>query len=338
MVNIAVIGCGYWGPNLIRIFYQLGTCQLRVICDLDEARLHSMAEMYPYVQATRNYKEIVDRSEVDAVVIATPIHTHYHLSKEFLKAGKHVLVEKPLTRTSREANELIALAHEQKRILMVGHTFEYSPPIAKIKELISSGEIGNLAHIEARRHNLGRLQTDYNVIWDLAPHDISILLDTTGRNINEVRAITHKAYLVNNTDSIAQVDLMLENNISAHLSMSWLYPIKMRDMTFIGSKKMIYYDDTNAVEKIKIHDKSVDNKFDIGEVTISNTIYREGDVHIPYLPSIEPLRLECSDFIESIKNNKRPKTDGAIGLKVVKVLEAIEKSASTGGDWVPVEK
>lgn len=337
MVNVAIIGCGYWGPNLIRVFHQLGSCKLKALCDLDQTKLNRMAEMYPGVHTTRDYKEILGQADVDAVVIATPIHTHYPLSKEFLKAGKHVLVEKPLTKTSDEAKELIDIAKKNNKVLMVGHTFEYSPPIAKIKELITSGEIGSLSHIEARRHNLGRLQTDYNVIWDLAPHDISILLHTTGQKINEVRAITHKAYLVKDHDSIAQVDLLLDNNISAHLSLSWLYPIKMRDMTFIGNKKMIYYDDANPIEKIRVHDKGISSKFDFNEVAISSTIYREGDIHIPYIPTIEPLRLECSDFVESIMANKHPRTDGENGLRVIKVLEAIEKSANSGGHWVKVE-
>lgn len=338
MINIAIIGCGYWGPNLIRVLHQLGGCQVKTICDLDSTKLDGMRRMYPSAHTSMNYREIVSDTEVDAVVIATPIHTHFSLSREFLMAGKHVLVEKPITRTSDEAQELISLAQKMCRVLMVGHTFEYSAPVAKIKELILAGEIGRLFHIDARRHNLGRLQTDYNVIWDLAPHDISILLHTTGCQTDQVRGITHKAYLVNNTDSIAQVDLLLTNNVSAHLSMSWLYPIKMRDMTFIGDKKMIHYDDTNLMEKIKVHDKSVDSKFDFHEVAISGTIYREGDVYIPYLPSIEPLRLECHDFIDSIQNNKAPKADGIVGLKVVKVLEAIERSVKSGGHWVCVEK
>lgn len=335
MANIAVIGCGYWGPNLIRNFYQLG--KLKVICDMNENRLKNISSMYPHVAATADYKQILNNPEINAVVIATPIHTHFNLAKEFLEAGKHVLVEKPLTKTSREAKELIEIAEKNGKILMVGHTFEYSPPVEKIKEILQSGAIGKLAHVEARRHNLGRLQSDYNVVWDLAPHDISILLYVTGANVDKVRAITHKGYLVNNTDSIAQVDLLLKNNVTAHLSMSWLYPKKMRDMTFIGDKKMVYYDDTDPAEKIRVHDKGVDNKFDVGEVAISNTIYREGDIHIPYVNSTEPLRLECSDFVDSIENNRKPKTHGEVGLNVVKVLEAIEKSATAGGHWVNIE-
>ncbi len=338
MVNIAVIGCGYWGPNLIRNFYQIENSHLKFICDSNEARLNSIGRMYPHVAKTTNYKDVLNSKEVDAVVIATPIHTHHPLAKEALEAGKHILIEKPMTKSSMEAKELIDLAEKKGKILMVGHTFEYSPSVNKVKELLTGGTVGKLAHIEARRHNLGRLQSDYNVVWDLAPHDISILLYTTGSAVDKVRAITHKGYLINNTDSIAQIDVMLKNNVSAHLSMSWLYPKKMRDMTFIGDKKMIFYDDTDPVEKIRIYDKGVDNKFDVGEVAVSNTIYREGDVYIPHVSSVEPLRLECADFVESISKNKKPMAHGNSGLQVVKVLEAIEKSASTGGHWVSIEE
>jgi len=256
------------------------------------------------------------------VVIATPVRTHYQLAKEALLHGKHVLVEKPLTTSVAEAEELIALAEKQQCILMVGHTFEYSPAVNELRKLVQSGDLGNIYCIETERVNLGLFRSDINVIWDLAPHDISILLYLLGKKPEQIKVQAH-AHLQRHIHDIAHLDLLYTDGMTAHIHVSWLHPCKIRRVTVIGDMRMAVYDDTNPAEMIKIYNKGADVHAD---PVVS---YRYGAITIPHIDWVEPLRLECEDFANAIRTGGRPRAHGRVGLEVVRILaeaqEALEK-------------
>src|SRR5205823_7393290 len=262
--------------------------------------------------------EDVFRSDVDGVVTATPVRTHYRLAKEALLHGKHVLVEKPLTANVAEAEDLVALAIKQQRILMVGHTFEYSPAVNELRKLVQNGELGKIYSIEAERVNLGLFRNDINVIWDLAPHDVSILLYLLGKNPDRIRVQAH-AHLQPHIQDIAYLDLGYADGMTAHIHVSWLHPCKIRRVTVIGDKRMVVYDDTSPVEMIKIYNKGADVDAD---PVVS---YRYGAITIPHIDWIEPLRLECEDFANAIRTGIQPRAHGKVGLEVVRVLAAAQK-------------
>ncbi len=335
MVKVGVIGCGYWGPNLIRNFRSTPNCEMVICCDKDQDRLKRMQTLHPGIQTTTNHEELL-KMDIDAVVIATPVWTHYPLAKAFLNAGKHVFIEKPITPSSKECQELIELAESKKRVLMVGHTFEYTAPVNKIKELIDSGEIGEVMYISSTRVNLGLFQTDINVIWDLAPHDISIISYILGKQPVSVSAQGKDHYRAGIED-VAMTTLNYENGTIAFLHNSWLDPNKVRKMVFVGTKKMLVYDDTSPNEKIKIYDKGVDkpsyyNNF--GEFQFS---YRYGDIYIPRIEDYEALGKETAHFVDCILNNQTPRSDGYSGLRVVKVLEASSASLKQNGLAISLE-
>jgi predicted dehydrogenase len=252
------------------------------------------------------------------VVIATPVRTHYRLAREALLHGKHVLVEKPLTASVEEAEELVALAYEQKRILMAGHTFEYNPAVNELRKLIQSGDLGKIYSIEAERLNLGLFRSDINVIWDLAPHDISILLYLLGEKPQDIRVQAH-AHVQSRIHDIAHLDLGFANGVIAHIHVSWLHPCKIRRVTIIGDARMVVYDDTNPAEMIKIYNKGADVHADPG------VSYRYGAITIPHIDWIEPLHLECVDFANAIRTGTQPRAHGGVGLEVVKVLAAAQE-------------
>jgi predicted dehydrogenase len=311
-LRFGVVGWGYWGPKIARNLDAIAQGTVTMVADMDEYRLASLRVSQPWIKTTTRAEEVF-RSEVDGVVIATPVRTHYRLAKEALLSGKHVLVEKPLTANIAEAEELVALAQEQGRILMVGHTFEYNPAVNELRKLVQSGELGKIYCIEAERVNLGLFRSDINVIWDLAPHDISILLYVLGMKPEQIKVQAH-THLQPRIHDVAHLDLGFANGISAHIHVSWLHPCKIRRVTVIGDARMVVYDDTNPAEMIKIYNKGADVHAD---PVVS---YRNGEITIPYIEWIEPLHLECEDFARAIRTGSQPRAHGGVGLEVVRIL------------------
>lgn len=332
-VNTALVGYGYWGPNLARNLARLPMSCLAAICDQDAARLAGVSQLYPNARPVRDFQALLGDSTIDAVVIATPAHTHYALVKEALLAGKHVLVEKPLAMKVAEGEDLVAVAARAHKVLMVGHTFEYNPAVHKIRELIKTGQVGEVYYIYSTRVNLGRVQSDLNVLWSIAPHDISILLYLLEAMPLEVSA-RGASYLKGEVEDVVFVDLLLPNNVLAHIHASWLDPSKVRRMTVVGSQKMIVYDDVADEGKVKVYDKGVYKKRDAAFGEFHYHLH-SGDIYIPKIDMTEPLYNECAHFLECVREGKRPLTDGENGLRVVRVLEAAE--ASLRGHGVPVK-
>jgi len=329
-IHAAVVGLGYWGPNLLRNLNENGTCRELTACDLDPGRLERIKQRYPGVRVTTDFERILDDEAIDAVLIATPISTHYPLAKRVLEAGKHCFVEKPMAYNSREALDLVRTAEARSLTLMVGHTFEYSPPVIKIKEIISSGELGELFYISSSRVNLGLHQKDVSVIWDLAPHDFSILFYWLNQEPVRIVALG-KDYVQRGIPDVAFITLEFENGTIANVHVSWLAPSKLRRTAIVGSKKMLVYDDTESIEKVKIFDKGVEYKDPetFGEYQLS---YRAGDIVSPKLGNYEPLSAEMAHFMDCIETGAKPKSDGVSGLRVVRALEAAERSMRNGGD------
>jgi predicted dehydrogenase len=336
VLKVGVIGCGYWGPKLARNFHELLGVELTMASDLRSERLAEINERYPYVTTTLDYEDLI-HSDLDALVIATPVNTHYKLAKESLLAGKHVLVEKPITTTSSEAEELLQLASVRNLTLMVGHTFEYNPAVEAVKEIIQSGELGDIRYLDASRVNLGLLQPDINVLWDLAPHDISIIRFILGMDPYKVCA--RGAVYVNTYKKLHEVAYMVmffENGTMANIRMSWLDPVKERKITIVGSKKMLVYDDI-ADNKVVIYDKGVDvPPYSITEEEF-HASYRHGGESVYPLDWEEPLRKECSHFLECIRTGSSPRSNGTVGLKIVKILETAQKSLLNGGEELKID-
>ncbi|RPI03738.1 MAG: gfo/Idh/MocA family oxidoreductase [Calditrichaeota bacterium] len=335
-MNIGIIGLGYWGPNLVRNLYESNLCEQLFCCDLNEAKVNKIKSRYPALKTTTAFRDILDNPSIAGVVIATPVSTHHPLAKECLNAGKHVFVEKPFTASTAEAKELVELAKAQNRVIMVGHTFEYSPPVIKIKELIDRGELGKIYYISASRVNLGLHQKDVSVIWDLAPHDFSSIFYWLTEEPVRVSAMG-KDYVQKNIPDVAFINLEFPSGCIANVQVSWLSPSKLRRTTIVGSEKMLVYDDTENFEKVKIYDKGVNYKDPetFGEFQLS---YRTGDVVSPHLETFEPLNREMRHFIECCQKNLKPKTDGDNGLRVVAALEAAELSMRRGGVVVELKR
>lgn len=316
-LRFGIIGWGYWGPKIARNLEALPHASVTMVADMDEKRLHSLRTNQPWTQMTTQPEEVFT-SDVDAVVIATPVRTHYQLARLALLAGKHVLVEKPLTADVEEAEELVELAKAQERILMVGHTFEYSPAVNELKKLIESGDLGRIYCIEAERVNLGLFRSDINVIWDLAPHDISILRYLLGKTPERIKVQAH-AHLQPHIQDVAHLDLGFDDGMNAHIHVSWLHPCKIRRVTIIGDLRMVVYDDTNPAEMLKIYNKGADVHAD---PVVS---YRYGAITIPHIDWTEPLRLECEDFAQAIRSGQQPRASGEVGLEIVRILAAIQE-------------
>ncbi len=320
-IKIGVVGCGYWGPNLIRNLRQSPDCQLKLICDASEQRLRHMRRLYPDVATTHRFEDLLNDADLDAVVIATPVRFHYEMAKASLNAGKHTFIEKPMARTVAEGEELVALAERQGLVLMVGHTFLFSPAVRRMKEVIDAGDIGELQYIAARRLNLGLFQKDINVAWDLAPHDISIILHLLNEQPVSV-SCQGSSHVTRGIEDVTMMYLNFRKNRCAFIQNSWLDPKKVRMMTVVGSRRMIVYDDTEPLEKLKIYDARVEvpPHYDtFAEFTYS---YHYGDAYVPYIKQDEPLKLECQHFLESIRGETTPITGGRQGLEVVRILEA----------------
>ncbi len=328
-LRVAVVGCGYWGPNLARNFHQLKTARLVALCDTDFSRASEVAALYPEASPVANVADVLNNPNISAVAIATPARSHFALAKAALQSGKHVLVEKPLTMNGGQAEELIALAARQRLTLMVGHTFEYNPAVLKIKELIDAGHIGQLYYIYSNRVNLGRVQSDVNALWSIAPHDISIVLYLLAMMPLEVSA-RGACYLNHSVEDVVFMTLSFPNNVLVHVQASWLDPSKTRRMTIVGSAKMIVYDDVDNEGKVKIYDKGVYRK---GDLIYGEFQYRvhSGDIHIPKIDMSEPLANECAHFVECVLTGQTPRTDGTSGLRTVRVLEAAQRSLEMNG-------
>jgi predicted dehydrogenase len=334
--GIAVIGLGYWGPNWIRNLVQLRCARNLIACDLDAGRRERIASLYPGVTTSANFEELLRDPGLDAVVIATPVSTHYRLARRALEAGKSVLVEKPLAMSCAESAELVRLAREQGRTLMVGHTFLYSAPVLKIRELIETGELGDVLYIGSTRANLGLFQHDVNVAWDLAAHDISIILMLMNR-MPEAVSCQGQSHYGPGVEDVALLTMHFSGNVMAFVHASWLDPNKIRRTTIVGSRKMLVYDDTVPQEKIRVYDRGVNvhRYYDTyGEFHFS---YRYGDIQIPRIEESEPLRAECQHFAECVRDGTTPRTDGLDGLRVVSVLEAANLSLRDSGRMVPVD-
>lgn len=340
-VGLGIVGCGYWGPNLVRNFLALKDVEVVALCDQDVQRAVSLNNRFGSSAAvTDNYDDLTNNPDIQAIVIATPISSHYPLAKRALMAGKHTFVEKPLTAVSSEAEELVALADEEGLVLMVGHVFIYNAAVQWVKSFIDSGELGRIFYVQSTRVNLGRIQKTTNPLWSFAPHDISILnywFDAT-----PLRITTHGfSFLNKGVEDVIYVTLEYPGNIGAALHLGWLEPRKVRQMTVVGSKKMLVYDDVSMDNKIQVYDKGVQGLDEFLEAPHSFAEFsfdlRKGDVRIPHLNFSEPLRSECSHFIECIRSGHRPITDGRNGLSVVRVLEAADFSLQRSGQPVDLE-
>lgn len=331
MAKIAVVGAGYWGPNLIRNFASQRACTELWVCDKDPKRLEWVRDRYPTVKLTPDYNDVLN-ADVDGVVIATSVGTHFSLASKALEAGKHVFVEKPLAASVEQAQHLVEQSERANKTLMVGHTFEYSPPVLKIRDLIQKGELGKVFFVSSMRVNLGLHQKDVSVIWDLAPHDFSILFSWLDERPTMISA-TGKDYVQNGVCDVAFITVEFGSGVIAHLEVSWLAPSKLRRTTIVGSKKMAVYDDTEAYEKVKIFDRGVDLRppETFGEFQLS---YRTGDILSPRLEQHEPLAVETAEFLRAIDQGVRPRTDGRSGLRVVEALAAAQHSMEEGG--IPV--
>ena len=332
-LRVGAIGYGYWGPNLIRNFVELPTSEVVAVSDLDESRLLQLRERHPQITVTTTEYRDLFALNLDAVVVATPPDTHFEVVKACLQNDLHVLVEKPLTLDSAEGQELIRIADEHNRILMVGHTFEYNPAVRALKEMIDSGELGSIHYIDAVRVSLGLFSSRLNVVWDLAPHDISILLYLLSSMPTSICAQGNSC-VQEGIEDVAYMTMRFPGDIMAHMRLSWLDPLKTRRITVVGSKKMVIYDDLEPQEKLKVYDKRVNairHTETYGEFGFA---YHYGDVVAPYVRFSEPLRIECSHFIESILENKPPQSDGRSGLRVVQIIEAAQRSLQDGNSVI----
>lgn len=335
-VNVAIIGCGYWGQNLIRNFSEVDGAVLKTVCDLEEKALKRVERRFPTVQLSQNFDEVLADPGIDAVVIATPISTHYSYAEKALLAGKHVLVEKPLTTSAARVLDLIEIAEQAKKKLMVDHTFLFTSAVRKMKQLIDSGEIGDLLYFDSIRINLGLVQSDTNVLWDLGPHDFAImdyLCDLEPKSVS-ANAVKH---LHCPHDNIAYVTVRFSNNLIAHFHLNWLAPVKVRTTIVGGSKKMIVYDDMQSSEKIKVYDRGITQNHDPARRERMLTGYRNGDILVPNLETTEALRLMAQEFINSIREDRQPLTDGSSAYRVVRLLEAAQRSIEQNGREIDLD-
>ena len=323
-IRVGVIGAGYWGPKLARNFHEISGSVLKWVADLRPDRLQEISLRFPDVATTSDYETLLD--EVDAVVIATPVHSHHRLAMKVLEAGKHILVEKPVTSNADQARELVDLAEKKALTLMVGHTFVYNPAVQAVREIVQSGQLGDIYYLNATRASLGLLQPDINVMWDLAPHDISLLRYILGREPESVNA---RGMTFINTRSklyeVVYLNLLFTGGVLANIRLSWLDPVKQRRLTIVGSKKMLVYDDI-ADTKVIIFDKGVEvPPYSVTEAEFRAS-YRQGDETVYPLQWTEPLRNECSHFLDCIRTGAIPRSSGKDGLKVVQILETAQRS------------
>lgn len=333
MINVGVVGYGYWGPNLVRNFIEMPDSRVVAVSDLRPERLALAQSLYPSVRATADYNELLNDPTVDAVVIATPVSTHFDLAMRALQAYKHVLVEKPLAATAAQSARLIEEAERRRRVLMVDHTFVYTGAVRKIRELIAGNALGELYYYDSVRVNLGLFQHDVNVIWDLAVHDLSIM-DSIFPSRPVAVSATGMSHLPGRPENVAYLTLFFAGNQIAHVHVNWLTPVKVRRTLIGGGEKMIVYDDLEPSEKVKVYDKGValsPRPEAVYELLVS---YRSGDMWAPRLDTTEALKTEALHFVDCVENGTRPETDGHAGLRIVRILEAAEQSLRARGKLV----
>jgi predicted dehydrogenase len=340
-IRIAQVGLGYWGPNLLRNLVSLPDCQVTLCCDLDPERLARFQAQYPLIRFTQDWSELL-ASDADGVVIATPAVSHFQMVSEALRAEKHVLVEKPLALTAAEARALVDLAQQADRKLMVGYTFLYNPAVRKLREYITSNTLGDVMYLYSRRLNLGRVRADVNALWNLAPHDVSIVLYLLDEV--PVKVSAHGAcYLQPDVEDVAFVTLEFASGVIANVHVSWLNPLKVRQMVLVGTDRMVVYDDTNKDTPLALYDSGIVRMPEATQSGLGHFedygqfqgMLRSGDVMLPKISPEEPLKIECRHFVECIANGSDPLTDGLNGLHVTRVLEAAQQSLKLGG--TPVE-
>jgi predicted dehydrogenase len=336
--GIAIIGCGYWGANYLRVFKELPQSRVIAVCDRDPERLHDLKRWFPDVHLTTDMDTLFSQASIDAIVVCTPASSHYDLTQRCLFSGKHVLVEKPITTAVAGASELIALAEAQRLLLMVGHTFLYNPAVRKVKEYITKGDAGRIYYLYARRTNMGPIRHDVNVLWDLSPHDISIfnyLLDGTPEWVSAVGA----KVLRNGREDVGFVSLGYYPDIIAHIHVSWADAFKVREVVVVGSDKRIVFNDSDPLERVRVFHKGITvtdpEAPTYGEYQL---LMRDGDIVSPKIDASEPLKNQCSEFLECIRSGARPVSDGSAGREVVRVMEAIDFSIEHKGVPVPIEK
>jgi len=329
-LRVAVIGAGYWGPNLVRNFSEAPGANVVAVADLSEERLANIAKRFPAVRTTQDHRELFADPAIDAVCIVTPISTHRPLAEEAFAAGKHVFVEKPLAGTVTDAEAIARAAERAGRTLMVGHTFVYNPAVTQVRALLERGELGTVQYIDSQRVNLGLHQFDFNVLWDLGPHDVSISLYWLDEEPEWVQCIG-ACFVQPEIEDVVFLTMGFPSGALAQAHLSWLAPSKLRRMAVIGSKKMAVYDDTESAEKVKIYDHGVES-LSVEELRRS---YRAGDIHSPRVSVVEALQLEVRHFIECIRDGKTPRSGGAAGVRVVRVLEAGMRSLRQKGARVP---
>jgi predicted dehydrogenase len=337
MIGIGVIGFGYWGPNLVRNFSELQKTKVLTICDAKPARLKNAQTRYVGIETTGDYNDLINHPGIDAIAIATPVSTHYELALKALQNGKHVLVEKPLTMTSEQGLRLIDEAIRRKLVLMVDHTFIYTGAVRKIKELMSNDGIGQILYYDSVRVNLGLFQSDINVVWDLAVHDLSIM-DYVLETEPVAVSATGMSHVNGKPEDVAYLTLFFNSNLIAHIHINWLAPVKVRCTLIGGDKKMIVYDDIEPSEKIKVYDKGIVLQNNGEGVYKEIAGYRTGDMWAPKLDGAEALKTEALHFIECIEEGKDPITDGTAGLKIVRILEAATQSMMKKGQPVELNK
>ncbi len=332
-IGMAVVGAGYWGKNLVRNFADIDGARLVMVCDSDQSRRDLMLRSYPNAKVTGDYSKVLTDREVEAVVIVTPAALHYRQALEALEAGKHVFIEKPMSMSVSEATELEQLARSKDLTLMVGHLLIYHPAVRKLKTLIDDGHLGDVYYLYSQRVNLGKIRKDENALWSFAPHDISVIIYLLGDEPETVTA-TGECYLQEGIEDVVFLTMKFPDRKMAQIQLSWLDPHKERKLTVVGARKMVVFDDGQASEKLKIYDKGVDRPPEYGSYGEYLTL-RDGDIVIPRVPMKEPLRLECEHFVECVRERKIPDTDAATGVKVVRVLEAGQRSLEQGGVPVP---
>ena len=336
ILKIGIVGHGYWGPNLLRNFMQLPDSTVSMVCDVDAGKLGSIGALYPGVETSTNYNELLADKAIEAIAIATPVSTHFELASKALEAGKHVLVTKPFTHSSEEGRALIDMAQEKGLVLLVDHTFVYTGAVRKMKALIEAKELGEIYYYDSTRVNLGLFQHDVNVLWDLAVHDLTIMDFILPQEAVGVAA-TGMKHVPGEPENVAYLTVFFENNLIAHINVNWLAPVKVRQTLVGGSEKMIVYNDLEPSEKIRVYDRGVDvknNPENIYQLLIS---YRSGDMWAPHLDLTEALHTEARHFVDCIRNWATPITDGESGYRVVKMLEAADQSMAQNGQYVALQ-
>jgi predicted dehydrogenase len=335
-VRVGVIGCGYWGPKLVRNFARVSGCSVAGIADHNPGQLARIGESYPHIPGSTDYRVLLNDPDIEMVAVATPVSTHYAIAREALLAGKHVFVEKPLATSVREAEALVELAERNNRLLMVDHTYLFTGAVEKMRELVVSGELGEILYFDSTRINLGLFQHDVNVVWDLAPHDLSILLHVLDKKPVAVSGLG-VAHAGTDKENIAYITLTFDDNTLAHFHVNWLAPKKVRQIIIGGERKMLVFDDMESNEKIKVYDKGITVELDDREAVYQSLFhYRVGDMWAPRLDPAEALLKECNYLGECVRNAETPFNDGQSGLQVVRILEAATRSMRLGGKLVAV--